>query len=332
MKFLLFIASCVYWLPPATPPAAPPPLVEGAKKEGALVFYTTMDIQNSKPLLDAFMAKYPFVKGDLVRLGGTAMVSRIMTEAQAGANRFDVAVGISPSYMPMRERNLIAPYKSPEFASLYDDTHDAQGYWSTVYLNTLVLGYNTKVIGKNDLPKNYEDLLKPQFKQKFIIDIENHDVFVALSQEWGQEKAINYCKGLAKQEPVFLRGNTNRANFVSVGERSMTFVYSQVIERMKQTGAPVDWIPLEPVAVELNVAMLAAKAAHPNAGKLFIDYLISRDGQEFLKTFRRIGPRKDVKPDPPKLFEGFRRRIVIPDAYKNLREITNLHNDALGIR
>jgi len=307
-------------------------MTDAAKKEGAMVFYTTMDIQNSKPLLDAFNKKYPFIKADLVRLGGTAMVSRILTEAQAGASKFDVAVGISPSLTPMRERNLIAPYMSPEFANLYDDLYDAKGYWSTVYLNTLVLGYNTKVISRNDLPKTYDDLLKPQYKQKFIIDIENHDVFVALSQEWGQEKALNYFRSLAKQEPVFLRGNTNRANFVSIGERSMTFVYAQVIERMKQTGAPVDWIPLEPVAVELNVAMLSAKAAHPNSSKLFIDYLVSKDGQEFLKTFRRIGPRKDVKPDPPKLFEGFRRRVVTPDNYKNLREITKLHNDALGIR
>ncbi len=307
-------------------------IIDAAKNEGSVVFYTTMDIQNSKPLLDAFNKKYPFIRPDLIRLGGTAMVSRILTEAQAGASKFDVALGISPSLTPMRERNLIAPYMSPEFANLYDDLYDAKGYWSTVYLNTLVLGYNTKVISRNDLPKTYDDLLKPQYKQKFIIDIENHDVFVALSQEWGQEKAINYFKGLAKQEPVFLRGNTNRANFVSVGERAMTFVYAQVIERMKQTGAPVDWIPLEPVAVELNVAMLSAKAAHPNTAKLFIDYLISKDGQEFLKTFRRIGPRKDVKPDPPKLFEGFRRRVVTPDNYKNLREITKLHNDALGIR
>jgi iron(III) transport system substrate-binding protein len=306
-------------------------MIDAAKKEGAMVFYTTMDIQNSKPLLDAFNKKYPFIKADLVRLGGTAMVSRILTEAQAGASQFDVAVGISPSLTPMRERNLIAPYMSPEFANLYDDLYDAKGYWSTVYLNTLVLGYNTKVISRNDLPKTYDELLKPQYKQKFIIDIENHDVFVALGQEWGQEKAINYFKGLEAGAGVSARQH-RRANFVSVGERSMTFVYAQVIERMKQTGAPVDWIPLEPVAVELNVAMLSAKAAHPNSAKLFIDYLISKDGQEFLKTFRRIGPRKDVKPDPPKLFEGFRRRVVTPDNYKNLREITKLHNDALGIR
>jgi iron(III) transport system substrate-binding protein len=326
LLFLVFLFS------PSLGSAADSSVVEGAKKEGGLVFYTTMDIQNSKPLIDAFNKKYPFIRGDLVRLGGTAMVSRILAEAQAGASKFDVALGISPSLTPMRERNLIAPYVSPEATNLYDDLYDPKGYWTTVYLNTLVLGYNTKIIGRSDLPKTYEDLLKPQFKQKFIIDIENHDVFVALSQEWGQERAVEYFKGLAKQEPVFLRGNTNRANFVSVGERSMTFVYAQVIERMKQTGAPVDWIPLEPVAVELNVAMLSAKATHPNSARLFVDYLISKDGQEFLKTFRRIGPRKDVKPDPPKLFEGFRRRVVTPDNYKNLRELTKLHNDALGIR
>lgn len=293
----------------------------------------TMDIQNSKPVLDAFMKKYPFIRADLVRLGATTIMSRIMTEAQAGANKFDVAVGISFAYIPMKERNLIAPYLSPAFSSLYQDLYDPKGYWATVYLNTFVLGYNTKVISRDDLPKTYEDLLRPQYKQKFIIDIENYDVFVTLSHEWGQEKAIAYFKGLAKQEPVFLHGNISRANFVSVGERSMTpFVYVPVIERVKQSGAPVDWIPLEPVAVELNVAMLSTKAAHPNAAKLFIDYLISKDGRELLKTFRRISPRKDVKPDPPKLFEGFLRRVVPPDAYKNLREIAKLHNDALGIR
>jgi iron(III) transport system substrate-binding protein len=332
MKLGILSAAILFSFHSAPAFAAETAVIEGAKKEAALVFYTTMDIQNSKPLLDAFMQKYPFIRGDLIRLGGTAMVSRIMTEAQAGANRFDVAVGISPSYIPMREKNLIAPYLSPEFRSLYDDLYEPKGYWATVYLNTIVLGYNTKHISRNDLPKTYEDLLRPQYKQKFIVDIENHDVFVGLGQEWGQEKAIAYFKGIAKQEPVFLRGNTNRANLVSAGERSLTFVYAQVIERMKQTGAPVDWIPLEPVNVELNVSMISAKAPHSNAAKLFVDYLISKDGQELLKTFRRIGPRKDVKPDPPKLFEGFRRRVIAPENYKNLREITKLHNDALGIR
>src|SRR5262245_7418271 len=137
MRSPLLLTSLLWLLFASAALAAESAVIEGAKKEGALVFYTTMDIQNSKPLLDAFMKKYPFIKGDLVRLGGTAMVSRIMTEVQASANRFDVAVGISPSYTPMRERNLIAPYLSPEFPNLYDDLYDAKGYWTTVYLNTL---------------------------------------------------------------------------------------------------------------------------------------------------------------------------------------------------
>lgn len=312
--------------------AADPAVIEGAKKEGALVFYTTMDIKNSQPLLDLFTKKYPFVKGELVRLGGTAMVSRIMTEAQAGANKFDVAVGISPSFPPMRGKGLIAPYVPAEAKRLYDDLYDPKGYWTTVYLNTWVLGFNTKAISRADAPKSYEELLQPQWKGKMFLDIENFDLFLGLIDERGKEKALAYFKKLSRQEPVFLRGNTNRANMVAAGERAMTIVYSQVIERMKKTGAPVDWLPLEPAMVELNVAMLSSKGAHPNAGKLFVDFLVSKEGQEFLKGFKRVGPRKDVKPDPPSLFEGFRRRVISPERYENLREVTRLHNEALGIR
>ena len=109
-----------------------------------MIFYTTMDIQNSKPLLDAFSKKYPFIRADLVRLGGTAMVTRILTEAQAGASKFDVAVGISPSLTPMRERNLIAPYISPEFAESVRDLFDAKGFWSTVYLKSVACSLTRK--------------------------------------------------------------------------------------------------------------------------------------------------------------------------------------------
>src|SRR2546425_6848438 len=124
MPFLPLLTFLWYFVSASSVSATEPSIIEGAKKEGAVVFYTTMDIQNSKPLLDNFTKKYSFIKGDLVRLGGTAMVSRIMAEAQAGANKFDVAVGISPSYIPMRERNLIAPYMSPEFPTLYDDLYE----------------------------------------------------------------------------------------------------------------------------------------------------------------------------------------------------------------
>src|SRR6186997_1668168 len=97
MSILIALIFYLAALAPLSASAADSSLIDGAKREGSVVFYTTMDIQNSSALVEAFSKKYPFIKGDLVRLGGTAMVSRIVTEAQAGANRFDVAVGISPS-------------------------------------------------------------------------------------------------------------------------------------------------------------------------------------------------------------------------------------------
>ena len=132
------------------------------------------------------------------------MVSRILTEAQAGAQQ----IRCGPRHFTFVDepcaRNLIAPYVSSESANHYDDLYDPKGYWTTVYLNTLVLGYNSKVVSRNDLPKN-DDLLKPQYKQKFIIDIENHDVFVALTQEWGQEKALGYFKVCQAGTGIFAR-------------------------------------------------------------------------------------------------------------------------------
>src|SRR5260370_28050147 len=80
-------------------------MIDAAKKEGAMVFYTTMDIQNSKPLLDAFNKKYPFIKADLFRLGGTAMVSRILTEAPAGRCKLRVSVRIPPPPPPQPDTN-----------------------------------------------------------------------------------------------------------------------------------------------------------------------------------------------------------------------------------
>src|SRR5262245_14174552 len=115
MRSPLLLTSLLWLLFASAALAADPAVVEGAKKEGALFCFSTIGSQKSKRLLVALRIKYPFIEGDLVRLGGTAMVCCIMTEAQASVNRFDVAVGISPSYSPMRERNLIAAYLSPEF-------------------------------------------------------------------------------------------------------------------------------------------------------------------------------------------------------------------------
>src|SRR5207253_6384961 len=137
-------------------------LVEGAKKEGKLVWYTSMAIDTSKPLLDAFLKEYPFIKADLVRAGEEQLMNRILTETRAGKWYFD-AVSTS-SISELSERKIIAPYFAPERDAFMDQFKDAKGFWIGVFVNNLILAYNTKMVAPKDAPKDYADLLDPKWK------------------------------------------------------------------------------------------------------------------------------------------------------------------------
>ncbi|MFQ5902890.1 MAG: substrate-binding domain-containing protein [Candidatus Binatia bacterium] len=102
---------------------------------------------------------------------------------------------------------------------------------------------------------------------------------------------------------------------VMAGEFPLIIAYAPTIQRATSKGAPIDWVPLEPVPVQVNPVLLAAKASHSNAGKLFIDFVLSKEGQKRLVGFRRIPVRKDVKTDPARLFKGYKRIVENPEGY-----------------
>ena len=135
---------------------------------------------------------------------------------------------------------------------------------------------------------------------------------------WGKEKAVDYFKKLAAQDPVVQRGNTNhRVQLTMAGEFPLIIAYAPTIHRETSKQHPMIGFPLEPVPVQVNPMMFAAKAPHPNAGKLFIDFLLSKEGQKMLVGFRRIPVREDVDPDPPRLFKGYKRIVEHPEDYKD---------------
>lgn len=137
-------------------------LIEGAKKEGKLVWYTSMAIDTSKPLLDAFLKEYPFVKAELVRAGEEQLMNRILSETRAGKWLFD-AVSTS-ALSVLVERRMTAPYLPPERDAFLNEFRDPQGHWTGIFVNNLVLGYNTSMLPAKDAPKNYSDLVDPKWK------------------------------------------------------------------------------------------------------------------------------------------------------------------------
>jgi iron(III) transport system substrate-binding protein len=210
---------------------------------------------------------------------------------------------------------------------------DKEGYWTALYALPTGLGYNTKLVKKEDVPRTYEALLQTKKKGlRISIDNEGESLLSGLIQAWGKDKATHYMKQLATQDVVPGRGNTQRAQAVAAGEYPLLIAYTHSIEWFKLQGAPVDWVNLEPAVVQVNPVMLAANAAHPKAGKLFIDFLLSKDGQKLLQSFHRVTTRGDVKPNPPRLIEGFKRVVLYPEEHETLAASAKLYKEIFGLR
>ena len=321
------------WLISSSQAGSNPKLIEAAKSEGTVAYYTTMTLSQSKKVADKFQTKYPFLKVDLFRSGADELLNRIKTEARGGLYAWDVVSGRGDMVLTLSEAKLLAPYRSPESKFIERDMVDDDGYWIAYYVNPFVLGYNTNLVKKEDVPKTYEQLLDPKWRGKNIsIDDSAYGLLAGLIRAWGKERAVDYFRKLAAQEPVVMRGNTNRVQLAMAGEYPLIIAYAPTIQRETSLGHPMDWVPLEPVPVQVNPLMLAAKAPHPNAGKLFIDFLLSKEGQKMLVGFRRVPVREDIEPDPPRLFKGYKRIVEHPEDYKNFSETIKLYQKIFGLR
>lgn len=308
-------------------------LIAQAKNEGRLVWYTTLSIPESKQFADIFEKQFPFIKVEFFRSGAGAIANRIFTEYGAKNYRFDVLQGISSrGVIPtLKQKEIIGKYESPEYKSIPKDLKDKEGYWASNYLNTIVLAYNTRMVKGQDVPKTYDDLLKPTWKGKKILnDSENFAWFDGLLKDRGRDKGLAYFRRLAQQDQLFQRGARGRVQLIAAGECPLTIAYGPHVQSFITQGAPVDWVPLEPVIVVLNTVHIARRPPHPAAARLFIDFLFSKEAQLKLREFNRIPSRVDVDPDPPRLFRGF-RRLAQDIEDENLAESVALFNEIFGL-
>ena len=331
----LLSSIIVCWLTAATnlyaQSAQPSALIEGAKKEGKLVWYTSMAIDTSKPLLDAFVKDYPFIKAELVRAGEEQLMNRILSETRAGKWLFDA---VSTSAMSVLvERHTITPYINREGEAFLSEFKDPQGYWTGVFVNNLVLCYNTNMLAAKDAPKNYPDLLDPKWKGKMLMDSTDYDWFGTLSTVWGKEKTAQYMKRLALQNPLWRRGHGLTAQLLGAGEVPLAWAYNFRIERMKKEGAPVDWIEtFDPIVVTMSGMGLSAKAANPNAAKLLIDFATSKKGQQMVREMRRIPARTDIEPLAPKMDQSKLKLKAVPkEVYLNLDDYAREFRKIFGL-
>ena len=328
-SLILFGFSIVAHLHAQTPSQSA--LIEGAKKEGKLVWYTSMAIDTSKPLLDAFLKEYPFIKAELVRAGEEQLMNRILSETRAGKWMFDA---VSTSAMSVLvERRMTAPYLTPERDAFLSEFKDPQGHWTGIFVNNLVLGYNTGMLSAKDAPKNYSDLVDPKWKGKMLMDSTDYDWFGTLSMVWGKEKTVEYMKRLALQNPLWRRGHGLTAQLLGAGEVPLAWAYNFRLERMKNDGAPVDWIEtFDPIVVTVSGLGLSAKASNPNSAKLLIDFATSKRGQQMVRGMRRIPARSDIEPLAPKMDQNKLKLKAVPkEVYLHLDDYAREFRKIFGM-
>jgi iron(III) transport system substrate-binding protein len=279
-------------------------LIEKAKAEGEVSFYSSLQAQQIDPFVQVFRKRYPFIKVNPYRVSGNRQVIKIQTEMSAGNHLFDVANGASEQSSALKKIGAIDPYHSPQRDFFAAPNKDQEGFFTSLYVIPIVLGYNTNLAKRAEVPRTYNDLLQPKWKSGMFLDDEAYEWFAVLMKQMGREKGLQYMRSLAKQDLRMVRGRTAQSQLLTAGERPLAIVLSgHTVLDLKARGAPIDPVILDPYFAQANKLMIARHAPHPHAAALFIDWSLSEEGQSMITTFGRVVARKGVKQRFPELVE-----------------------------
>ena len=270
---------------------------EAARVEGEVVLYSSLNNEQIVTLIEAFKKKFPAIKPSFYRGTSERVLQRANTEAKAGRFAVDVVTSAGFQIQLMKESGLTQRYVPAE-AAIYDEgLKDADGHWVNVHSLLNSMAYNTHLVKPTEAPKKYEDLLAPRWKGRIGVNLQDPEWYVNLQRRWGKDKARNFLKALAAQQPAGHDGHNITAQLLAAGEfHVVTNTYAHIAARIKTQGGPVQYVFDEPVITYVHPMALAKGAPHPNAGKLLISFILSVEGQRMLRDQGRIPAHRDVDP------------------------------------
>jgi iron(III) transport system substrate-binding protein len=265
-------------------------LIEGAKREKELTFYGSIPTDDVTVLAAAFDKKYG-VKVKVWRADSEGFLQRIVSEARARRYEVDIMAGSTSALEPLYRENLLQEVRSPNLADIIPEAIAPHRQWAAIYLNTIVQAYNTNLVRKNDLPRSFRDLTKPEWKGRLGIEAEDFDWFAQVVTEMGEAPgaseatALRLFREIVEENGISVRkGHSLLTNLVAAGEVPLALtVYGFLAEQAKLKGAPLDWFVLPPAVARATAQGLARNAPHPNAAVLFFDFLLG-EGQQILAS------------------------------------------------
>jgi len=264
-------------------------LLAGAKREKQVVVYSTMTVADGKVFAEAFEKKYG-VRLTHWRTSSEKIVTRAVAEARGRRYEADVFESSAIHLEALHRERLLEDFHTPAFAELVPAAFP-RGHRQYVAdrFAFFVVGYNTNLVKREDLPSGYEALLHPRWAGRIAIEGTDVHWFASVAKSMGEEKGLAYFRRLAAQKPEIRASHILTAQLVASGEVPLFLTaYNNNMETLKQRGAPVDWKPLQPAFGQASAIGVAKHAPHPHAALLFTEFVLSREGQELLKSVNRV--------------------------------------------
>lgn len=264
-------------------------LVEGAKKEAKVSWYTTLIVdQVVRPIKEAFEKEYPFIQMEFFRGNSERVVQKMLAEYQAKRYDVDIIDGtVSPTMV--RRAGYLQRFYSPMLAEYPAELKDPQGFWGSTNLYFFATGYNTKMVKPNEVPKTYEDLLNPRWKGQMMWSTSRGSgapIFIGtILGTMGQEAGKAYLQKLKAQNIAkSTASNRQILDLTIAGEYPLALhIFNHHAYISKSAGAPVDWQPQEPVTATIQTIALAKYSPHPHAAMLLLDFVMSERGQKVIQ-------------------------------------------------
>jgi iron(III) transport system substrate-binding protein len=216
----------------------------------------------------------------------------------------------------LSKMGLLARYATPEFSSFMADSKDPDGRWVDLYSNLRMIGYNTRLVPKEKIPKRYEDLLEPGWKGQIGFPEGQYSWYATMLKIMGEERGKKFFQDLGRQDLNYRGAQVMIAQMTSAGEFNLGFTYDTQILRFRSRGAPIDVAPLPFVTKNIHPLALAAH----DAGKLFIDYALSKEGQTFIKNLGRVISRSDIAQDDIVRTKMISEDVAIADRLNQVME------------
>ena len=276
-------------------------LPAAAKTEGTVVWYSSLPEQYSKVIADAFTEKYD-VNVDLFVTGSLGLQNKIAEEIKAQKLAADVFhSSYPPSFVQMKQQGLLAKYESPEYKSYPPEYVDPDKTYGTFRATAVVIAYNPNALDGRPVPTRWEDLTNPQYRGMIAAADPKYGGTQLIADHLLAEKyGDDFLRQLGAQQPQLVDSQTAEANLIITGERAIGIDMNdyEAWASKYNRKAPIDYVyPQDHVTVVPGYLGILEEAPHPNAARLFQNFLLSAEAQQLVQD--KVGAystRTDAKP------------------------------------